>query len=147
MTPLFLLAQVQKSSKLREIAEGFQHNDSRPTELPGFQWFIRVFGLLFVALLFVAWWSQRKSRKAARFTPFRLYAQALHTMGLGLFDRILLRFVARSSEMDQPVVLLFSPALLDQQISAWTGRLSLSPVRRYFRRRLNAAMDAIFVDE
>lgn len=147
MNPFYVLAQVQNSSKLRKIAEGFQHDDSRAMELPGFQWFIRVFGVLFAALLLFAWWSQRKRRGATRFTPSRLYAQALHTMGVGLFDRMLLRLVARSSELDQPVVLLFSPALLDQQISAWTGRFSFSPLRRYFRRRLDAAGVEIFADE
>ena len=147
MTPLFLLAQSQHSNKLEKIAEGFQHDDTRPMELPGFQWFIGAFLLLFLALLLVIWWSQRKSREAARFTPARLYAQVLRAMGLGMLDRILFRIIARASDLDQPVVLLFSQPLLDQQISAWTGGLSPSPLRRYVRGRLNAAMDEIFVDE
>lgn len=147
-TCLFPLAQVvMKSSKLEEIAEGFQHDQTRPMELPGFQWFIAAFGALFVLLLLAAWWSQRNNRQAARFTPFKLFTQAVRDMDIGLLDRVLLRSVARSSELDQPVVLLFSPALLDQQASAWSERLSPRPLRRFVRGRLNAVMDKVFVEE
>jgi hypothetical protein len=144
---LSLLAQVKKSAKLEEIAQGFQHDDTRPMELPGFQWFVGAICGLAAALLFMVWWSQRKPRHAGGFSPGKLFARALGEMNIGLFDRILLRLVARSSELDQPVVMLFSPALLDQQIAAWSERLSPSPLRRYARGRLIAAMDRVFVDE
>jgi hypothetical protein len=144
---LSLLAQVKKSAKLEEIAEGFQHDDTRPMELPGFQWFVGAICGLFVALLIVAWWSHRKPRQAGGFSPRRLFARALGEMNIGPFDRILLRLVARSSELDQPVVMLFSPALLDQQIAAWSEHLSPSLLRRYARGRLMAVMDRVFVDE
>ncbi len=142
-----LLAQVQKSSKLERIAEGFQHDDTRPMELPGFQWFIGAFCVLFVLLLAAGWWSQRNARHAAQFSPVRLFSQTIGEMGLSLSDRILLRLVARSSELDQPVVLLFSPALLGQQMAAWSDRLSPSVLRRYALGRLNAVMDKVFVED
>lgn len=148
MTPcLTLLAQVQKSAKLEEIAEGFQHDDRRALELPGLQWFLVAFGLFFVLMLIVAWKSHRNAGSSPRISPARFFAQVLREMGLSLVDRILLRWVARRSALDQPVVLLFSPALLDQQASACVERLSPAPLQRYARDRLNAVMSQVFAED
>lgn len=148
MTPcLTLLAQVQKSAKLEEIAEGFQHDDRRALGLPGLQWFLVAFGLLFVLILLIAWRSQRNAGASSRVSPARFFAQVLREMDLNLVDRLLLRWVARRSALDQPVVLLFSPALLDQQASACVDRLSPAPLRRYARGRLDTVMSRVFIED
>ena len=148
MTPcLMILAQVQKSAKLEKIAEGFQYDDRRALELPGLQWFLVAFGLLFVLMLLVAWRSHRNAGPSSQISPARFFAKALRELGLRMDDRALLRWIARRSALDQPIVLLFSPALLDQQASSCVDRRSPAPLRRYARQRMDAIMGPVFVED
>ncbi|HKQ48230.1 MAG TPA: hypothetical protein VJZ71_09195 [Phycisphaerae bacterium] len=144
---LTLLAQVQRSEKLEEIAQGFQYDNRRTLELPGVQWFLVAFGLLFVLMLLIAWRTHRNAGQSPHVSPARFFAKALREIGLSFVDRALLRWIARRRALDQPIVLLFSPALLDQQASSCIDRLSAAPLRRYARQRLDVVMGQVFVEQ
>jgi hypothetical protein len=143
---LTLLAQVQKSEKLEEIAQGFQYDDRRTLETPGLQWFIVAFGFLILLMLLVAWRSHRSAEGSSRVSPAVFYARVLREMGFSFVDRLMLRWIARRSALDQPVVLLFSPTLLEQQASSCIDGLSPDFLRRYARGRLDTLMNRVFVE-
>lgn len=99
--------------------------------------------LVFLVLLY--WLSvaqRRRSHPIAR-QPQKLFRALLRDLGLPLGDRILLKWVARTSGFKQPAAMILSPELLERASRSWNSRMILGSVRSAAWGRLSRACQHI----
>ena len=148
MTDLYaMLAQVDYTMRMRGLKNAFQPNENEPPDLMSFLGFVAVvISIITTFVLARALW-RRKSGVGGASRPFRLFTHALKKLGVRLPDRILLRVAARRCGLPHPVLILFSPELLERYAGEWADAISLKPLQTHARRRVDALAEVAFTTE
>ncbi len=148
MTDLYaILAQVDYTMRMKGLKSAFQPNENEPPDLTSFLGFVAaVIALITAFMLARAIW-RRKSGSGGSSRPFRLFTHTLKKLGVRLPDRILLRMAARQCGLRHPVLILFSPELLERYAGEWADSISLKPLQAHARRRVDALAEVAFATE
>jgi hypothetical protein len=145
--PHAILAQVDYTMRLQGLKNAFHPNENEPPDLISFFGFaVAVIATVGTFMLVRAIW-RRKSGVGVSSRPFRLFTLALKKLGVRLPDRILLRLAARQCGLRHPVLILFSPELLERYAGEWADSIALRPLQAYARRRVDALTGVAFTAE
>lgn len=141
---LSIFAQVDYSARVRGLQNAFRPNRTQPPEFKNILIFLGVLVALGCALLIVKHIWRRKTGKLPSQRPAKLFSCALKKLGASLTDRILLRVAARSSGLQHPTLILFSPELFERYAGMWADSITVKPLREYARKRINILAEMAF---
>ncbi len=131
--------------RLRAIRGGF--ND-RPTD-PADIWaviYMLVIPISAMVLFFAIRQYRQKRREIANAPahPMRLFDNVLRRMGVGMSDRYLMRAFARSANLPQPTIVLFSRDLFEKSTTRWLNSLSVKAIQTHATARFSAIAEMAF---
>lgn len=89
-----------------------------------------------IALVYVLRHVRTKTRESPSIQAVRLFRQCLRQLGLRFTDRILMGLAARRCALDEPIVMLFSPELLERHAGRWAAKLPTGPLRHWATNRI-----------
>ncbi len=142
-----ILAQVDYTLRMKGLKSAFHPNENEPPDLMSFFGFVAVVIAIIATFLVARAIWRRKSGVGGPSRPFRLFTHALKKLGVRLPDRILLRMAARQCGLRHPVIILFSPELLERHAGDWADSISLKPLQAHARRRVDALAEVAFTTE
>ncbi len=131
-----LLAQGVYHDRLRGMRGAFNPGRPEPMDMTPLFVFLAAILATIVTILLVRRFRLRKSGAVASNRPMRFFSRVLKQLGIGLADRVLMRTVARSSGLQQPTVLLFSPELLNRHANPWLESVTIIAIRDYAKTRI-----------
>jgi hypothetical protein len=146
--PVVIIAQATSVDRFQSFLDGLQ-TAMHPNEVgpPAIMMTLAFVTAVVAVILLLALLHQRRQRAEASplaGRPMRLFSQALKHLDVSLADRLLMRFVARKSQLPHPTVMLLSPALLERYTATCVDALPLSTLRRHLRTRLKTVAAKAF---
>jgi len=101
----------------------------------------------FLALTVGVWIINRmveRKEKPLTVQAWQLFTRAGKALGLGVGERLILTWAARSSKLKNPTVMLFTPELLARHAGAWADRFPLWSLRPFLRTQLSHISEQVF---
>ena len=139
MIPLpAILAQAQYAKKGEEFARAFKQAHAQSPNWGIICALAAAFLAVVLALLITRRIRRKQSGELFAQNPYRLFSYVLKELGVEFSDRLLGRWAARKCGLRQPAVMLFNPDLMERTVGHWADSLSIGPLRRHARDRLNA---------
>jgi len=142
-----ILAQTRYQNRLKGLRSAFDDKKSDPADLRSIVVFVAILAAVVVVVAVANRLRQHAAAAAAPRHPARLFNQVLKKLGIGLTDRLLMRFMARRSTLQQPTVIFFSRKRFDEEVGQWADSISLKAVQDYVRDRMNAVGESVFHTE
>lgn len=140
-----LLAQSRIAERMMKVKGGFNDRPTDPADLTGVLLMILVpISIVLLILLSRNLYLRVKARHSSPAHPMRLFDLVLKRMGIHLGDRVLLRAFARAAHVNHPTTLLFSRETFDRHASQWLEKLSIRPIQRHARARMELVADCAF---
>jgi len=139
-----ILAQVDYAMRLKGMSSAFQSGQGEPDSTFAIFGFLPILFTLLLALLIARSIQRRRTAKRSSQQSAKLFTYALRQLDTRRSDRILLRMAARDSGLRQPVLMFFSPELLERYAGLWADSIAVKPLRQYARRRVDLIAETAF---
>ncbi len=137
-------AQVDYATRVQGLQGAFRRSGAEPTDFRNLYFFLAIVAVLLVLLVIARNVQQRGGSEPSPRKPYALFSHMLRKLGVGLTDRVLLRYAARKCHLRQPTVMLLHPDLLWNSVGRWADSLTFAPFRDYARQRLAAVAARAF---
>ncbi len=147
MNDLFLILAQNTSleERLRGLRGGFNDRPTDPANIRAVIFMIVIPVSLVILIFAIRQFRQRRREIAsAPAHPMKLFDNVLRRMGVRFTDRYLLRMCARSVNLTQPTIMLFSRELFDRNTNRWLDSLAVKALHNHAATRFAAISELAF---